>query len=235
MVCLFLALLLLSRGRRGGGVSVDEDGLVFASDAGRCRRLLAVVQLLHEVLLDRSAALLPPLLLGVGLVLDIVKSLPEDGVGCDFVGGLEDGLAPVRCKGVGLYSMVSKTCFQTSLSGAYSSYLHDHVPQLLFHLLLCAAEPLPQVIAHASPLQERATRSLRGPNLDDAVDVLDGAPQQRCSQNAIGDLWALFRAVLGLEMEEGEIDVALQMRTEPRLEVCALSCRREKLTYAAKF
>ena len=100
LISSFLALLLL-RGRRGRGILLfDQYRLVLAGGAG-CRDL-AVVQLLYEVLLNRGSALLPPLLLGPGLGLDVVDPLPKDGVAGDLVGGLEDGLAPVRCERIGL-------------------------------------------------------------------------------------------------------------------------------------
>jgi hypothetical protein len=56
------------------------------------------------------------------------------------------------------------------------AYLHYHIPQFLLHLLLRPTEPLPQVIADAAPLEEGAARRLGRADLDDAVDVLDGAP-----------------------------------------------------------
>lgn len=69
---LFLALLLAA----GAGLAgrLDEHGLVLAAGLGRA--LLRVVELLHEVGLDLAAALLPPLLLGVRLRLDLGEALP---------------------------------------------------------------------------------------------------------------------------------------------------------------
>src|SRR3569833_220062 len=83
---LFLALLLLGSRRRAGRcarrrVGLDQDSVFFALGAG----LLRVVKLLHEVLLDDSTALLPPLLLGIRLRLDLLKPVPQHRVGRDLV------------------------------------------------------------------------------------------------------------------------------------------------------
>ena len=85
----------------------------------------------------------------------------------------------------------------------YSTYLHHYISQLLLHLLLRPAEPLPEVVADAASLQERAARGLCRADLDDAVDVLDRAPQEGRSYDALGDLGALLRAALRLEVQQG--------------------------------
>lgn len=58
-----------------------------------------------------------------------------------------------------------------------ATYLHDYVAKLLLHLLLSALESLPQIIANASPLQQRAACRLGSTDLNNAVDVLDGATE----------------------------------------------------------
>ena len=61
------------------------------------------------------------------------------------------------------------------------------------------------------------------------MQVLNGPPQQRCAQDAIWYFGLLLLALLvafgGLvgHVEEGVVDVALEMRAEPGLEVCAAS------------
>lgn len=91
---------------------VDEHGVVLAGGgaalalgggAGGRRRGGLV---LEELGADLAAALLPPLLLGLGLGVNLGEALAELGVGGDFVGGLEDGRAPVGGEGVGLRKSV---------------------------------------------------------------------------------------------------------------------------------
>jgi hypothetical protein len=81
---LFLPLLLLRapRRRRRGCVGVNQDRLVFTSDLCLVR---LVIQLLHELILDGRAPLLPPLLFVLGLRLDLVEPLPQRRVGCNLV------------------------------------------------------------------------------------------------------------------------------------------------------
>lgn len=84
---------------------VHQDGIVLA--LALCRLVLGLlVQLLHELGLDLAAALLPPGLFGVGLGEDFVELGAEFVVLGDFVGGLEDGWAPVGGEGVGLKKLV---------------------------------------------------------------------------------------------------------------------------------
>jgi hypothetical protein len=54
------------------------------------------------------------------------------------------------------------------------------------------------------------------------VDVLDGAAEKRCADDAVGNLGRLLRALLGLHVQQGQVDVALEMWPEPWCEVCAL-------------
>lgn len=102
-----------------------------------------------------------------------------------------------------------------------ASHLGHHVAQLILHLLLSALEALPQVVAHAAALQQRAACLLGRLDLDEAVDVLDGAAQEGGAQDALGDLGRLLAAVL---VQECEVDVSLEMRAEPGREVGALCC-----------
>lgn len=99
------ALLVLALARR-----VHQHGVVLADGAAALVRLVGaggrgglVVELLDKGGLDLAAALLPPLLLGLGLGLDLGEALAELGVAGDFVGGLENGRAPVGREGVGLF------------------------------------------------------------------------------------------------------------------------------------
>ncbi len=95
------ALLVLALAGR-----VHEDGVVLAARLGLGPGGV-VVELLDKGGLDLAAALLPPLLLGGGLGVDLGEALAELGVAGDFVGGLEDGRAPVGREGVGLLLRVS--------------------------------------------------------------------------------------------------------------------------------
>jgi hypothetical protein len=60
--------------------------------------------------------------------------------------------------------------------------------------------------------------------LNNALNVFDGASYEGRSYDAIGDLDALLCAGLGLEVEERQVDVSLEVRTEPWFEVGALGC-----------
>lgn len=64
------------------------------------------------------------------------------------------------------------------------------------------------------------------------MDILDGAADERSSQDALGYLRRLLLPCLGLQMEKRQIDIALQVWTEPRLEVCFLRCGTGQLTRA---
>lgn len=70
----------------------------------------------------------------------------------------------------------SKHTSHEHLSSGQAHLLHD-ISQLFFNLLLRALEPLPQIIAHAAPLQQNLKRLLRVPDLHNAVDVLGCAAQ----------------------------------------------------------
>ena len=56
------------------------------------------------------------------------------------------------------------------------TYLGHDVLELLLDLLLGALEALVEVVADAAALQEHVKGLLGGADLDDALDVLDGAP-----------------------------------------------------------
>lgn len=127
----FLSLLLLLAGRRagltrrrrrglngcgccrggGGGlgdVVFDEDAVFRAAGGllGGCGEGLGGGGggRRRGGLLDAGGALAfgPPFLFGLGLVRDVVKALAQHRVGGDFVGRLEDCLAPVGSECVGL-------------------------------------------------------------------------------------------------------------------------------------
>lgn len=98
-------------------------------------------------------------------------------------------------------------------------YLLHNIPQLLLNLLLGALESLPQIIAHATPLQKHLERLLRIPDLHDAVDVLGRAAQQCSLEDVVGDLGFVL-------VQQCEVDVALDVGGEPWLEgggACLLS------------
>lgn len=56
------------------------------------------------------------------------------------------------------------------------------------------------------------------------MDVLDGAADEGGAQDALGYLGSLLLALLGLQVEKRQVDVSLQVWTEPRLEVRFLCC-----------
>ena len=91
------------------------------------------------------------------------------------------------------------------------AYLLHNVPQLLLDLLLSTLESLPQIIADAAPLQQDLECLLRVPDLHDAVDVFGCAAQDRSFQDAI-------RCLSLLLVQLRQVDVALDVRREPRLE-----------------
>lgn len=91
------------------------------------------------------------------------------------------------------------------------AYLLHNVPQLLLDLLLSTLESLPQIIADAAPLQQDLECLLRVPDLHDAVDVFGCAAQERSFQDAI-------RCLRLLLVQQRQVDVALDVRREPRLE-----------------
>lgn len=109
------------------------------------------------------------------------------------------------------------------------THLAHDIAQLLLHLLLGTLEPLPQVVAHAALLQQRAARLLGRPELHQAAQVLERPAQQGRADDAVGDggglLAALGAGVLGRHVKQRQVDVALQVRAEPRLQVGQLGCR----------
>lgn len=96
-------------------------------------------------------------------------------------------------------------------AGCLLAYLLHDVSQLLLNLLLGALEALPQLIADAAALQQDLEGLLRVADLDDAVDVFGGAAQERGFEDAVGRLGVLL-------VQQRQVDVALEMRREPRLE-----------------
>ena len=47
------------------------------------------------------------------------------------------------------------------------------------------------------------------------MDVLDGAAEQGGSDDAVGDLGGLLGPLFGFDVDEGVVDVALEVRVEP--------------------
>lgn len=78
------------------------------------------------------------------------------------------------------------------------THLHNYVAQLSLHLALGAREPLPQIIANASPLQQSRACLLGRTDLDDAVDILDCAADEGGPEDTLGDLRGLLLALLRL-------------------------------------
>ena len=98
-------------------------------------------------------------------------------------------------------------------------YLGDHILHLLLHLILRPQTPLPQLIPHAPPRQQRAQRLLPAADRNDAVDVFGGAAQQGGAQDRVRDLEWFFGFRRGLvQVQEGEVDVALEVGREPGFE-----------------
>ena len=47
------------------------------------------------------------------------------------------------------------------------------------------------------------------------MDVLDGAAEQGGSDDALGYLGGFIGSIFGLDVQEGVVDVALEVRVEP--------------------
>ena len=103
---LFLPLLLAPTLRLRRPTSLHKHRIIVAGlrrwqDRGRGIFLVAF-ELGHELALDTGALVLPPGLVGVEVGLHFGDALLEEDVLVDFVGGLEDDLAPVGGECVGL-------------------------------------------------------------------------------------------------------------------------------------
>lgn len=88
------------------------------------------------------------------------------------------------------------------LKGMCGMYLIHDVSELVLDLLLSALEPLPQIVAYTTPLQQHLQGLLLAPDLNDPADVLGGPAQQRSLQDAVRGLGVF-------SVEQGEVDVAL--------------------------
>lgn len=154
----------------------------------------------------------------------------EHAIGSNFVSILEDRLAPVGRKSVRLWYdglVVSKVHAEHNWWGLKrrgQAYLHHDIAQLSLHVALGAREPLPQIISHASLLEQVRAGLLGSPYLHNAVDVLHSAADEGGAQNALGNLGRLLLAGLRLQVEQRQIYVSLQVWAEPWLEVCLLRC-----------
>lgn len=178
---------------------------------------------LGHIVLESGAALLPPLLVGLGVLLDLGQPVAQDLVGGDLVGGLEDDLTPAGNKGVGLCGIELGMAREQREDS--QTHLHDDVTQLLLHLFLGAQEALPQVVADATALEQGAAGLFGGADLDDAVDVLNSAAQQGGADDAVGNLGGLVGAFFRFHVKKREVDVALEVRAEPWGQVGALDWR----------
>ena len=102
---LFLPFLLASALRLRRPTSLHKHRIVvtgFRWQDGGGGIFLVAFQLGHELALDAGALVLPPGLVGVEVGLHFGDALLEEDVLVDFVGGLEDDLAPVGGECVGL-------------------------------------------------------------------------------------------------------------------------------------
>jgi hypothetical protein len=97
------------------------------------------------------------------------------------------------------------------------TYLVNNVPQLLLNLLLGPLETLPQIIADGAPLEQGGQAGFGATDGDYAVDVFGGSTEQGGLEDAF---WHLWRVCVGLDVQEGEVYVALDVRTEPGREGC---------------
>lgn len=138
-------------------------------------------------------------------------------------------LTPVGREGVGLRctpfisTFVNLLLLQNHRPAGRPDLIHD-IPHLLLDLLLRQQAPLPQLIAHAPFLQQGSQRLLCVADGDHAADVFGRAPQQRRSQHAFRYGGRFLVAGLGLEVQEREVDVALEVRWEPGFEGGCLDC-----------
>ena len=109
--------------------------------------------------------------------------------------------------------------------GPPPTHLLNDVAELALHLVLGTLEALPQVVADAAPEQQRAAGLLGRLDLDEALNVFDGAAQERGAEDAVGHARRLF--AVGAEVQQGEVDVALEVGAEPGREVGALGWTEE--------
>ena len=90
--------LVETLGKKLAVLAVDPS-----SQRGGGSILGVALELFHELALDSRALVRPPRLVGVELGLHLADARFQQDVLVDFVGGLEDHLAPVRGEGVGLF------------------------------------------------------------------------------------------------------------------------------------
>lgn len=106
------------------------------------------------------------------------------------------------------------------------AHLRNNIPNLILHLLLSPGKPLPQIITHTTPLQKHSQSLFLAPQRQHPVNILRRA-SQKCSLEHRLRYRSLFLTVVfgGLvEVQEGEIDVALEVRGEPWFEGGGFFC-----------
>lgn len=60
-------------------------------------------------------------------------------------------------------------------------------------------------------------------DVDQALDIFNCASEKGCSQDTVRDPGGLFGALFRIKVQEGKIDVSLEVRAEPGCEVGAFS------------
>ena len=101
------------RPRRRRSSALHQHGILVAFICPRCRGLVcwvtgrAIIKLLHELGLDTRSLLVPPRAIRFPLFLQLFDLLVRYLGLHHFVGGLEDGVAPIRRETVCLISRVS--------------------------------------------------------------------------------------------------------------------------------
>ena len=111
-------------------------------------------------------------------------------------------------------------------SGDGEAHLEHNVAQLLLHFLLSALVALPQVVAYAASLKHKNARALGTAQLHNAVDVRYGAAHEGGTQHTVGDL--------GVQVEERQVYIALQVVAEPLCEIDTARWCGESLSSASE-
>jgi hypothetical protein len=105
--------------------------------------------------------------------------------------------------------------------------LGNNIAHLILHLLLGALEALPQVVADTAALEEHGQGLFLGSQGHDALDIFCCAAEERGFQDGFwdgGGFLFLGGGGGGLKVEEGEVDVALEVCWEPWFQGGGFSC-----------
>lgn len=104
--------------------------------------------------------------------------------------------------------------------------LRNNIPNLILHLLLSPDKPLPQIITHTAPLQKHSECLFLAPQRQHPVNILRRASQERSLKHRLRHRGLFLTVVFGglVEVQEGEVDVALEVSGEPWFEGGGFFC-----------